>query len=466
VFKLGLAGYTASDTAINACLYNMYSPAMVGTVKYAPDMADLVEYGFYVEVLNADGTPVYVEQDGQKIKKYEPFADARITYKYDVKGDDGKVVSQIYQTILISKKDYKETKTFYTYTLELRVPVDKTGKPIIDAGIAEGDSDEVKEQKISKWMNENTFAYNFIAEVEAHTLDFVDWDSEQWVTPALVDHNIAFFTDLKLTGYEGGVQNYYAEFKIDNSRSDTAELNSNLLFVDAFREQNGEVLKKPTSFSNLEIRETGNIYWNVTSSQIEVYSKDVNGNKVSDREIPNELVYYDYNDIGMQVLCKRTPIKGLDENGNRYYVWVYKNYVTVTNTDDPNYTEANVIANYLRYDTNLFRKYYQTILYLSIVGSYDVDEAEEEALTTSENLMATLDVTFKDAVSAGGTVTHKTVRFYKIPGSARKVYVTVDMNDGNGENGGFYVYKTKVEKLFTDAEKFFANQDFDPAAKR
>ena len=27
-------------------------------------------------------------------------------------------------------------------------------------------------------------------------------------------------------------------------------------------------------------------------------------------------------------------------------------------------------------------------------------------------------------------------------------------------------YKTMVEKLFTDAEKFFANQDFDPSAKR
>ena len=47
-----------------------------------------------------------------------------------------------------------------------------------------------------------------------------------------------------------------------------------------------------------------------------------------------------------------------------------------------------------------------------------------------------------------------------------KVYVTVDMNDGNGENGGFYVYKTRVQKLINDMESFFANRDFDPSAKR
>ena len=217
---------------------------MVRTVKYAPSIEDLAEYGFYVQVLNEDGTPVYVEQDGEQVKKYETFADARISYMYEVKDDNGNVTTQIYQTILISKKDFKKTQTYYTYTMELRVPIDSNGKPVIDAGIVSTDSDEVKEAKIAAWMNENTFGYNFIAEVEGHTLDFVDWDTDEWVTPAFVDYNIAFLTDIKLTGYTGGIQNYLAEFKIDNSKSDTAELNSNLIFVDASYTKNGETVTK------------------------------------------------------------------------------------------------------------------------------------------------------------------------------------------------------------------------------
>ena len=450
-FELGLAGYTASDTAINACLYKMYSPSMVGTKKYNPSEADLVEYGFYV-----DATP-----EGAETKSYKESADYKISYVYDVYDDKNVPTMRIHQTILISAKDYKETTTYYTYTWETRVPLDKDGNPAIPT-IKDGDTDEQKKEKIETWIKDNTMAYNFIAEVEGYTLDFVEWDQYEWVTPSLIEQNIAFLTNLKVAKYDKGVQSYFAEFGVNNSKSDSSDgVNSNLLFVDAYYTENGNTTTKHTTFSNIEIHEAGNIHWNVTSNNIEVYSK-IDGKKVYDREIPKELTYYDYNAIGMQVLCKTTPIRsivGKDATGQYIYeyVWVYKDYVVVTDTADPNYTEVNVKASYVRYDTNLFRKYYQTVLYMAIVDSYSVTKEEESAIVTTENLMYTLDASFKDS---DGTVVTKSIKFYEIDDSARKIYVTVD------GNGGFYLYKSKVEKLITDAQKFFANENFDPTAKR
>ena len=82
-------------------------------------------------------------------------------------------------------------------------------------------------------------AYNFIAEVEGYTLDFVEWDQYEWVTPSLIEQNIAFLTNLKVAKYGKGVQSYFAEFGVNNSKSDSSDgVNSNLLFVDAYYTEN------------------------------------------------------------------------------------------------------------------------------------------------------------------------------------------------------------------------------------
>ena len=105
----------------------------------------------------------------------------------------------------------------------------------------------------------------------------------------------------------------------------------------------------------------------------------------------------------------------------------------------------------LRYDTDNFRKYYQTFLNATIIDSYELDEAEEAALLAdpSKHIMT---LTLKDTEG-----TETVYRFYSL--TARKAYITV-----NG-NGGFYVSPTRVEKFASDAQKFFADEIITPLSK-
>jgi len=419
-FKLGLEGYSASDTAINSCLYNFYSPTLTRTVKYAPDISDLVEYGFFVEQKDANGNVVKNEKGEIQ---YDIFPKYIVSYKYDVVGDDGKIKQKIYQTILISDRDYKETRNYYTYTIESIIAVDENGKATEEAN------------------DENTLPYNFIVEAEGHMFDFLRWDQYDWVNPSIVDQNISFVTDIKLTSPD-----YNATFKIYNPRVNEAEgTNSDRLYVEA-TDSSGASKK---TFSVLEVVDRNQIRWTITPSDIKVFDLKKN----ADVKIKNEIAYYDYNDLGNQVLCRNGYIQT-----DTTLVEVTKNYVNVYK--NVNGEKGSLIESYLRYDTSLFRKYYQTVLYTSLEGSYIVSDEEESAIVKDENLMLTFEISFKDAKSAGEKVTTDVYKFYKINDSSRKVYITV-----NG-NGGFYVYKNKVQKLITDSQNFFANRDFEPDAKR
>ena len=106
---------------------------------------------------------------------------------------------------------------------------------------------------------------------------------------------------------------------------------------------------------------------------------------------------------------------------------------------------------YVRYDTSLFRRFYQTLLYASISDSYEMSNEEEARIVTDENLLLTMEI-----VDTTGEV--KTYKFYKL--TSRKAYITI-----NG-NGGFYVLNDRIEKFVTDAQKFFANEVITATSKK
>ncbi len=433
-FEFGLDGYNASDTAINSCLYNIYSPALTKTLKFKPTDKDLIDYGFFVEQKDKDGK-VVTNEKGET--QYETFSKNIITYKYDVPKEEGSSYSQtVEQIILISDKDYEKTGKYYTLTMETLVIKDKDGKVI----------------------SEETYTYDFIVEAEGYTFDFLKWDKYEWVNPGYVDANIAFVQSIKLTS-----PYYSAEYILDNSKTTQSDSISSLMLGVTATENGGTPRKTFDRYDVLDVRSSVTYHWVITSNDIKVYKVNADGTETS-QKINNDYAYYDYNDLDNQVLCRNGRICGYDTaTGERVEVEVIANYVNIYTSADGNFeTNDGVLSkSMLRYDTDLFRKFYQTLLYGSLEGSYVLSDEEEKAITEAENgLLLTIEIKLKDAESAGGKESTNVYKFYMIPGSSRKAYITV-----NG-NGGFYVYRTKVDKFISDSQKFFKNEVIVPDTKR
>lgn len=419
-FKFGLEGYNASDTAINNCLYNFYAPSLTRTVKFGISDSDLVDYGFWVEKLDENGNVVKNEKGEIQ---YEIFAKHFISYTFEVLDDSNKVTQTIDQTILISDKDYEKTGKFYVFTTET---VTAAGE---DEGIM--------------------YPYDFIAEAEGSMFEFLLWDEYDWVNPSYVDQNIAYIDSIKLTA-----KDYNAFFDIDNSATDqSGGVSSNLLKVIAT--QNGGANRE--TFSNLTVNDSNGYRWVITSSGIKVY----NSKTGKEAKIKNDIAFYDYNVLDAQVLCRTGYIKGAKE-----WVEVTANYVNIYVAGSGE-TPGPLVKSILRYDTDLWRKFYQSLLYANLEGSYLLTDEEEKAIIdVPENLLLTMEIKMKDAESAGSKEYHNVYKFYSIPGSARKAYIMVSSDGGKTFNGGFYVYRNKVEKFVSDSQKFFANDIIIPDAKK
>ncbi len=435
-FELGLAGYSASDTAINSCLYNFYSPALTRTVKFAPTEKDLVDYGFFVEQKDKDGNVVKNEKGEIQ---YEVFAKHFVSYKYDVPADDSGVSQTIEQTILISDKDHETTGKYYTFTMETVIMKDKDGKEVSES-----------------------YTYDFIVEAEGYTFNFLSWDQFEWVNPGYVDANIAFVQSIKLTS-----PSYSAEYIFDNSASDqTGGINSSLLSVNA-KENSGEARDTFSSYILWDQRPSVTYQWVITAKDIKVYKLNADGS-LTEQKINNDYAYYEYNAIDGQALCRKGRLSGKNERDGNVEVEVTADYLKIYINTDGNFetNDGDLTRTILRYDTDLFRKFYQSLLYGSLEGSYAVSEEEEKRIVEAEGgLLLTIEIKTKDAESAGGKEETKVYRFYKIQGSSRKAYITVS-TDGGEANGGFYVYRTKVEKFMADSQKFFKNEMIVPDNKR
>lgn len=416
-YKFGyvLKGYSASDTAINNCLYNFYQPSLTRTVKFRLTSEDLKDYGFFTEQLDENGNVVKNEKGEVQ---YEIFAKHFIKYTFEVMDNSGKITSTIDQTIFVSDRDYAKTGKYYVYTTEEVTPAGETESVF--------------------------YSYDFIAEAEGSMFEFLLWDKYDWVNPSYVDQNIAYVQSVTLAS-----KDYNASFIIDNSQTNQSSgVSSTLMQVTAT--QNGK--DKIETFSNLTVTDKNGYRWVVTSTGIKVY----NSKTGKEAKINTDVAYYDYNKLGTQVLCRTGYIECKDKK-----IEVTADRVNVYSLD------GKLQSSTIRYDSDLWRKFYQSLLYANLEGSYSLTEEEEKAIIDKpENLLLTMEIKLKDAESAGGKEYHNIYKFYSIPGSARKAYIMISTDGGETFNGGFYVYRNKVEKFVRDSQKFFANEIIVPDAKK
>lgn len=434
-FSYGLEGYRASDTAINSCLYNVYMPQIIGAKKAFPTSQELIDYGIFTQKLDSNGDPVF---DDKGEPKLEVFSKYTMTYEYDVLNETHNGAAMVIrQRVFISDIDYSETGTYYAYSIY-----------------------EIIEEGGKKLEEPVTFTYDYITEVSGETLDFLLWDEYDWVNPAYIDQNIAFITDIKLSS-----PNYSADFKINNGLSDqSGGLSSTNLFVTGSASDG----KSSESFGVMEIVCENGVRWTVTSGNIT--GKNAAGQKITDKQN----TFYDYNNIGVQVYCRNSSLPfGADSRIKQIFV----NGEEIKNADGAtvNVTANNVIIqmptgdsiSYLRYETELFRRFYQTLLYATLIDSYKLTEEEEQALINDPSKhILTVEMTQKDAdkivkneetgktETIPGAVETNVYKFYKV--SSRKAYITV-----NGR-GGFYVYTSRLEKIINDSIRYFNGQDIDP----
>ncbi len=383
-----LDGFIPSSDNIDACLQSFYSPSFAGVVKLSPNGKDLYEYGLAIE----SGT------DDKGNTEYELASEYIVSFNFDITDDSGKKVETINEVIYFSEPNKSGNRYAFTeiYT------VDENGDP-----------------------DDLLYTLDMIVEAQAHTVEFLNWDSFDWVNDGYINLNIAFCDKITLVSPD-----YSAEFELDNSASDSSENISSTALVVKAKDSRGN---SRTTFSTLEVTDKDGNLWVITASAINCYAP-------SGKELKITSAYYDYNALDSQTRV----VSGYIEANDGSKVYVTADEVKVVPLSGETVT-------YVRYDTNLFRQFYKTLLYASLANSYELTEEEKEALKNDESRkLLTMTVTDTDGVT-------KTYTYYSL--TSRKAYITV-----NG-NGGFYVMTNRVNKFITDAQKFFANEMIDSTAK-
>lgn len=430
-FSYGLEGYPPSDSAISTgCLYNLYSPTLVETEKFHPTEEELAEYGFLAKTTDENGKEVY-----------KRFCKYYIQFNYDVLNETNDGIAQtVHQKILISDRDYETTGNYYVYTIVYNVP----------EGAKSEDDYEIM------------YSYDMITEVEGHTLGFLKWDEYDWVNPLYIDQNIPYIQSIELSAPNSG---FSAVFNLDNSLTDQSSgMSSKYLFINSLVTELGgdgvPVNKTDTSFGLMEVYDISQRVWIITSSGLKVYDTQT-GKEIS---IKKEITYYDYNDMDQQVYCRtgnigdaaNDAVSKIYVNGQEVAGAAGAKVEVTANKVIIHFADGSSDKTYLRYGTELFRKYYETLLYASLIDAYPEEEGDKIIADPSKHML-TMKITIKDHTS--GAVTVREYKFYRI--SSRKAYITLD------GNGGFYVYSNRVEKFISDAQKYI-NHDptLDPKASR
>ncbi len=400
-FHLGLSGYTASSTTLNECLQAIYEPNYVKVCKFQPSLDDLVDYGLYGKTVDAEGND-----------QYHIFSPYTIAFKYVMRNQEtGALEGKVHQIVLLSEKN--ENGNYYAYTILNRVITDDDGS--------------------ESYEFENT--YQMILEVEGSTLAFLEWDRLSWISKQFMDDDLCFVQDITIESPE-----YNASFEMDNSQSDmTADMRTGSLSI-LGEDSLGNLLK---TFGRLVVTDKSGYTWHITATGLEVYQGETK------MDISKSVGYYANNKMGAQARCRTGYIECAD-----YRVEVNADTVRVIYNSGKEETMV-------RYSTNLFREFYKTLLYTAIMDSYEMTPEEETALLNDPDAwLMTITIRVDDSASAGAeNATSRTdvYKFYRI--SSRKAYITI-----NGE-GGFYVLTSRLEKILSDAQKFFALEEIDSMTK-
>ena len=383
--RLDWKGYTPDGVSMEQCLRNLYEPNYVKVLKLNPSKEELKEYGLYAEDASGDLVP------------HAPYV---ISFKYKVPDEDGSSVGTLLQRILLSKDE--ETGNYRAYTLVYRAD-----------------------------NNEFLYSYNTVLEISRHSLDFLDWKENDWISKTYINYDVAFVTSIKIDS-----PSYWAKFLIDNSASVSSDsINTNRMEVTATDSSGGNL----TTLGMLEFTDRSGGRWVITPTEILLYNK--NGAKVN---IDSE-TYYETTEVEREALCLKED-KYINCSDKIVKVGPNSVYIEYHNGS----TETIP-----RYGSHIFLDYYLTLMYASIIDDYPLSAEEEAALIgTPSNFLLSITLTTEDV---DGTTDTNVYSFYKI--SAHKAYITI-----NGR-GGFCVKMNRVQKFITDAQKFMNLEPIDPTAK-
>ncbi len=280
---------------------------------------------------------------------------------------------------------------------------------------------------------------NMIAEVAGHCLDFVEYKPSKWTRNTYIDTNIAFCDSLKIE-----TPTYSASFDLDNSASDmSTQIDSSLIKITAEDSRGNDI----DAFSSLTVTDTQGFVWTITPTNISV----INSQGVKSTIASG---YYGTNKLGRNVLAVSGYISCID--GSRVRVGLDEISIEAP---------GGTVSTYARYATQLFRLYYQTLLAATVVDTYELSSEEEAELLADESKkLMTLTLTRAENAYGDDGVEREfpedftiTYEFYKI--TSRKAYIVVD------GVGGFYVNVDRLNKIVSDAQKFFDLEPIDATAK-
>lgn len=342
---------------------------------------------------------------------YEIFSKYMLAFDYLVKDQTTNTLQgKIRQIVLISEKN--ENGNYYAYTYYTPIDIDANGQ----------------EQVVDY---ETT--YQTIIEIEGSSLAFLEWERLSWISSNLIDTDICFVKDITIETPDSTFS-----FELDNSLSDyTADMRTAHLIVNA----SNSLGQSLSTFGRMAVNDKYGYTWYITTTGLEVYAGSTK------MEIDSKVGYYAYNALDKQARCRTGYIECAD-----YRVEVNADTIRIL------YNNGK-IETIVRYSTTLFRSFYETLVYSGISDTYSMTEEEEAALLNDPNaLLMTITLHADDQASTeNSTSITKVLRFYRI--SSRKAYITI-----NGE-GGFYVLTSRLEKILSDAQKFFDMQPIDPTAK-
>ena len=376
--------YQPNYDKIDTCLLAFMQPNIIDIAVLSPSSAERAKYGLMTEMLDAEGNPILNENG---TKKYIYNSEYTISFKRTAKDNDGNKVNFL-QTVYISKKN--PNGNYYSYTtLEF---LDNT--------------------EMSKVTG---ITFDMICEVSADTFNFLSYDEFDWTYPYVLETGIKYATDLKVT-----TPNYSATFKIDNIKN--GEDNAVAIVGSA---SDG---KSADTFGLLKFTDAQGNNWLVTQTDVKVFAPDGKTEMAATGKLAGT------NDIGERVKYLEKPIK--DASGNVIYVKLNEIKIDYAN---------GTTKSYVRHQTMIFKKLYQSINSLAIIDDYTMTKTEEEALIADPTkYLATVSLTNNE----GETVT---VDFYSL--TSRKAYIVV-----NGE-GGYYVSTSAVQRIFDNCAKFFNCED-------
>ena len=256
---------------------------------------------------------------------------------------------------------------------------------------------------------------DMICEVPPSTYDFLDYTQNDWIYPYFMESNIKYTPKLSIE------KNGYS------SSFDITKITQNNETAFSIKASNS-LGKGIETFGIINVKDADNKHvWYVSEKDVILYNPN-------EKELNSEDMQRGTNTLGDNVRYLKKPFKTADGR------IIYVNVDTIKIIHPNGETEE-----YVRYHSTIFKKLFQCIDRLKLLGAYDV-ENEEALISNSENLYATISLTDNE---------NNTVKanFYSVTDDI--LYVTL-----NGE-GGYSVAKSDIDNIFENAKNFYECKDFE-----